>query len=202
MTTHAWGVAAPTPRALAPALRPGAQVHAAPAPATVVHSCGPEGLATSARIETAALAAPVVRGTRGIAGTASHAVALPGTGAGMVRPLERPRAHAAPGDGGPLRLRTIRRARVPWPDLPRERLATAWGRIQAEHAAVGELLLVGVFGPVPIDALSAVALDADGRLAMTFARRGVLGRWGDVALARHAASGRLVRSDVPHPAGG
>ena len=130
----------------------------------------------------------------------SRAVALPSAGHGRVEPVVRPRAHAAPGGGASLRLRTVRRSRVPWPELPRERLAAAWGRIQTEHAAAGDLLLVGVYGPVPIDAISSVALDPDGRLAMTFARRGVRGRWGDVALARQAASGRLVRSDVAHPA--
>lgn len=74
--------------------------------------------------------------------------------------------------------------------------------MQAEHGAAGELLLVGVYGPVPLDAVTALALDADGRAAMTFARRAAGGRRGDVALARVAATGRLVRSDIPHPDGG
>jgi hypothetical protein len=71
--------------------------------------------------------------------------------------------------------------------------------VKTEHAGSGELVLVGVFGPVPIEALESVALDADGRLAMTFSRRGLLGRRGDVALARVVESGRLVRCDIAHP---
>ena len=170
-------------------LRPATTVRVAEAPSAAVRSCGPEDLATTTRLERIAAPAPAVRATVGIAGTVSRAAALPSAGHGRVEPVVRPRAHGAPGGGESLRLRTVRRSRVPWPDLPRERLAAAWGRIQTEHAAAGELLLVGVYGPVPIDAISSVALDPDGRLAMTFARRGVRGRWGDVALARQAVVG-------------
>lgn len=200
VTASARGVAPPAVTASAPELRPSTAVHAAAAPSAGVGSCGPGDLATTAHLERIAAPSPAVRVITGIAGTVPRAAALPSAGHGRVEPVGRPRARAAPGGGESLRLRTVRRSRVPWPELPRERLAAAWGRIQTEHAAAGELLLVGVFGPVPLDAISSVALDSDGRLAMTFARGGVRGRWGDVALARQAASGRLVRSDVAHPA--
>ena len=99
-------------------------------------------------------------------------------------------------------MRILRRRRVAWTRLPRERLAAIWERVLIEHGSSGELMLVGIFGPVPIDSVASVALEPDGRLAMTFARRAVAGRSGDVALARHVASGRLVRSDIAHPARG
>ena len=202
VTATARPVDAPVAAAIAADLRASAAARRSAAPSATVCACGPEDLATMAHLERIAAPAPAVRATAGIAGTTSRAAALPSARHGRIGPVARPGAHAAPGGGESLGLRTVRRSRVPWPQLPRERLAAAWGRIQTEHAAAGELLLVGVFGPVPIDAISSVALDPDGRLAMTFARRGVRGRWGDVALARQAASGRLVRSDVAHPATG
>lgn len=200
VTAGVHGLDRPLVTASAARLRPETAVRAAQPPSAAVRSCGPGDLATTARLERIAAPSPAVRAAAGIAGTASRAAMLPAAGRGRVEPLALPRAHAAAAGGESLRLRTVRRSRVPWPELPRERLAAAWGRIQTEHAAAGELLLVGVFGPVPIDAISSVALDPDGRLAMTFTRGGVRGRWGDVALARQAASGRLVRSDVAHPA--
>ena len=61
------------------------------------------------------------------------------------------------------------------------------------------MLLVGVFGPVPIESITAVVLEPGGRAAITFARRGVAGPRGDIALARYVDSGRLVRCDVAYP---
>ena len=196
---EAHGIDAPRPVVEAPALTPEAAVHTSAPLATTVTVCDPEGLSTGVR--TADLGAVVPAARRVAPGVVAGA-----RGATLLRlrahsreMIAAPRARAAPGGGEALRLRTVRRARVPWQELGRERLATAWGRIQTEHGAAGELALVGVFGPVPVEALESVALDADGRLAMTFSRRGLLGPRGDVALARVVATGRLVRCDIPHP---
>ena len=200
ISAAARGVDPPRPGVAVPPLTPAAGVRTSPAPETAVHACGPDGLAT--RVRTAALQAESARSRRAspALATGGHAVALLELSAHRCDPITRPRVRVAPGGGEAYRLRTLRRTRVPWPELGRERLAAAWGRVQTEHGAAGELLLVGIFGPVPIEALESVALDADGRLAMTFSRRGLLGRRGDVVLARAVETERLVRCDVPHPA--
>ena len=185
----------------APPVVPAAGTHA-PAPlAAEARRSALEDLVAPARIAAIGWDPSATGVVAGLPAPGARSVARLTTTPRRRGPLVLPRAHAVRGGGG-ARLRTVRRARVSWARLPRERLTAAWGRIQTEHGAGGELLLVGVFGPVPIDAITAVALEPDGRLAMTFARRGVLGRMGDVALARHAASGRLVRCDIPHPARG
>ncbi len=193
----------PTPAVLAPSLAPGVDVRASPPPATGARRCGPEALATTTRVADVAPPAPAAgRVAAALVVTPRAATPLPRLRGHRRRPLATPRAHAVRSAGEGARLRTVRRPRVPWPELGRERLAAAWSRVQAEHGAAGELLLVGVYGPVPLDAVTALALDADGRAAMTFARRAAAGRRGDVALARVASTGRLVRSDIPHPPGG
>ena len=156
-----------------------------------VHGSGPGDVATTTRRAGVTLAT-----------TARPPAAAVATSAHHRDPRVHPRLHVAAGAGEGHGMRTLRRRRVPWTGLGRERLAAAWERVLTEHGAGGELMLVGIFGPVAIDAVASVALEPDGRLAMTFARRGVAGRPGDVALARHVASGRLVRSDIAHPARG
>lgn len=201
IAAEAHGVEAPRPRVEAPGLSPEVVVRASAPLATAVRSCGPEGLATEARRAALQTARPGARRTAPGMATGAHGALLLRLAARRADPAARTRARAA-GGAGAHRLRTVRRSRVPWPDLGRERLATAWGRVQTEHAGAGQLELVGVYGPVPIEALESVALDGDGRLAMTFGRRGLLGPRGDVALARVVATGRLVRCDVPHPSTG
>ncbi len=56
----------------------------------------------------------------------------------------------------------------------------------------------GVYGPLPLGAVTAASLEPDGRLRVVLGGRRP-GRTGDVALARDAATGRLVRADVPYP---
>jgi hypothetical protein len=103
------------------------------------------------------------------------------------------------GADGPLHR--LRRARVPWNGLARERLLAAWTRLLREHGAPPEeLRLLGVYGPLPLAAVEAVALRPDGRAELRVGRRRASGPAGDIALARHVPTGRLVRSDVPAPA--
>ena len=187
----------------APALMPAVAVRAAPVPATAPRRCDPGDLATTLRGGHAAPPAPATRrASTALAASARLVAPVRAASTRLSGPVARPRAHAVRSGGEGTRLRTLRRSRVPWPELGRERLAAAWARVQADHGAAGELLLVGVYGPVALDAVTALALDPDGRAAMTFARRGAAGRRGDVALARVVATGRLVRSDIPHPATG
>lgn len=197
---EARGLDSPRPGVAAPRLSPPVEVRTSSAPRTTVTACGPEGLATTGR--SAALQTqppPSQSAVTGVA-TATHGVPLVESRANRRDPIARPRARGPAGGGEAYGLRTLRRTRVPWAELGRARLAAAWGRVKTEHAGSGALELVGVFGPVPIEALESVALDVDGRLAMTFSRRGLLGRRGDVALARVVESGRLVRCDIAHPA--
>ncbi len=168
--------------------------------ATTTRSLAPDLLATVARSPAVAATAPALGRIGAVAPPEARAASVPSAPGRRGEPVARPRAHFGPAGGGRV-LRTVRRERVPWTGLSRRRLAAAWGRVQIEHASAGELLLVGVFGPVPIDAITAVALEPDGRLAMTFSRS-TSARRGDVALARHAATGRLLRSDIPHLMGG
>jgi len=204
-------VAGPTadPRRFAPAI-------------TAVEASGPSTL-LRARVseERPAIAAPAVRGRApGIVARAREgalgglrarpsAVALcdarprPGP-AGLG---ERVRVGAVPSLpplvalGGPPRpdgpLYLSYRARVDWGLIGRERLARGWARMLGDHARPPEdLRLVGVFGPLPLAAVAAVSLAADGRLAIRLRRPQLPGRAGDVVLALHEPSGTLLRSDV------
>jgi hypothetical protein len=99
----------------------------------------------------------------------------------------------------PAAARRARRHRIPWHLLGRERLGAAWEAVQRDHGgALADLRLAGVYGPLPLGAVAAAALEADGRLGVVLAGRRP-GRTGDVALARDMATGRLVRADVPYP---
>jgi hypothetical protein len=183
------------------ALTPAASARELPPLSAAVRAAASPLLATTTRRPAVALPAPIVGRVSGDLAVAVRPAGRLSASAGRSAPLTPPRAHPGPAGGG-RRLRTVRRRRVPWDAVARERLAAAWGRVQIEHSSLGELLLVGIFGPVPIDAVEAVALEPDGRLAMTFSRRAGSIRLGDVALARRVATGSLVRSDIPHPAGG
>lgn len=187
----------PVPAVGAPDLAVAPLPRSCPPLAVEARGDGSDPLATAGMHADVALGVPDARRVDGLISTGARAPRLLSARHRRASSLARPGVHPGPAGGG-RRLRTMRRERVPWTSLSRERLAAAWGRVQIEHASLGELLLVGVFGPVPIDAVTSVALDPDGRLAMTFSRA-VSGRRGDIALARHAASGRLVRSDVPRP---
>lgn len=159
----------------------------------------PDGVQSAPRVASARVAAPDVSQTAPIAMPAARSVA----------PLPRPRRrraalifarlHTARRGEGP---RTIRRRRVAWSHLSRERLGAAWTRVQRDHGDGGELRLLGVVGPVPLGAIESVVLEPDGRVALTLARRARPGRTGDVALARRLGTGRLVRCDIPYPASG
>jgi hypothetical protein len=71
--------------------------------------------------------------------------------------------------------------------------------VQRDHGGgPAELRLLGVFGPLPLGAVTDAALEPDGRLRVALGGRRP-GRTGDVALARDLATGRLVRADAPYP---
>ena len=118
---EAHGIDAPRPVVEAPALTPEAAVHTSAPLATTVTVCDPEGLSTGVR--TADLGAVVPAARRVAPGVVAGA-----RGATLLRlrahsreMIAAPRARAAPGGGEALRLRTVRRARVPWQELGRER---------------------------------------------------------------------------------
>lgn len=170
------------------------------APVPGARRCAAPATTTDVAVEPAA---PVVAGAIAVltarAAAAARPLAAPRARAGALgRPAAR-RPRLAPGG----RLHRQRRARVPWTLLPRERLLAAWTRLLREHGfRPDELRLLGVYGPLPLDAVEAVALRPDGRAELRMSRRRGPATPGDVALARHVATGRLVRSDVPHPANG
>lgn len=112
-----------------------------------------------------------------------------------------PAAARRPAAGTPPALLRQRRERIPWPRLPRPRLAAAWERLLREHGVPAhDLRLVAVVGPLPLGAVRAAGLDADGRVVVALAPGPAPGPSGDLALARPAAGGRLLRSAVPYPA--
>lgn len=185
-TVHAAGVRRPAVAAPAVGLEPDARRAAAPATRAV--AVAPPPLAPVPRAATVALGAPVARaGAAGVATAARRSALVAGAGARR---------------GVPDAARLGRRARTPWHLLGRERLSAAWEAVQRDHGGgLADLRLLGVFGPLPLGAVSAAALDPDGRLRVTLGGRRP-GRTGDVALARDAATGRLVRADVPYPGPG
>jgi hypothetical protein len=142
----------------------------------------------------------VVAGVRPV-----RAPAVAGATVPVVRHLrvraERPLPRAAraggtaPPPAGPLLV--ARRRRAGWTGIDRGRLARAWGRMLADHGLPGdELTLIGLYGPVPLGLVAGVALEPDGRVALRLARARSTGPPGDVVLARHAPTGRLLRVDV------
>lgn len=94
-----------------------------------------------------------------------------------------------------------RRRRVPWGELGRERILAAWSRLVREHVVPAEQLrLLGVFGPAPLGAVAAIAYDPDRDRALIALRRTrVPGPAGDLALARHLPTGRLLTTAVAPP---
>lgn len=176
-------------------------------------TAGTGGIVAASPARTAALADLVAhprRASVAMAATAGHAAPLR-SGAvprHVAPPSATPRAATAAvaipvARRAPVgALRTQRRARVPWALLPRPRLAAAWRAVQAADPGAGEPRLVGVYGPLPLDAVEAAGLDGDGRLAVTLARLRRPSATGDIALARVGRDDRLVRCDLPYPAEG
>jgi hypothetical protein len=176
---------APRADALAPATAIAAPARRAAAPATSAMAVPPPALAPVPRAATAAVAAPAARG----------GAPAPGTAARRCAPVGGVRARR----GIPPAARLARRARTPWHLLGRERLAAAWEAVQRDHGGgLADLRLAGVYGPLPLGAVTAATLAPDGRLCVVLGGRRP-GPTGDVALARHAATGRLVRADAPYP---
>jgi len=173
-------VAAPPARARVRApgrlAAPGARPLAAPSPVARARPVG--ALGAAARTAAARLAA-------------ARARAVPPLPARAV--LRTPRTP-------PAALRVARRARVPWAGIAPERLGRGWRRVLREHAhPAGDMRLVGVWGPLPLARVAGAVLEADGRLAVTLVPGRPGGPRGDVLLARHVPTGRLLRSDVPRP---
>jgi len=182
-TVHAAG--APRPGAGAPALAVVPSARRALAPATGVSAVPPPSLTPVPRAAAAAVAPPAARGRARALATAARRCA----------PVGAVRAHR----GVPAAARRALRTRTPWHLLGRDRLGAAWEAVQRDHGAgLADLRLAGVYGPLPLGAVTAAALEPDGRLRVVLGGRRP-GRTGDVALARDAATGRLVRADAPYP---
>ncbi|MGE0028173.1 MAG: hypothetical protein AB7O78_04500 [Thermoleophilia bacterium] len=178
----------PRPDAVAPETAIAAAPRSAARPATSVAVVPPPPLEPVAVAVEAAVAAPPARGGGG----------APGTAARRCRPVGRVRARR----GVPPAARVSRRGRTPWHLLGRDRLAAAWEAVQRDHGdGTADLRLAGVYGPLPLGAVTAASLAPDGRLLVVLGGRRP-GLTGDVALARDAATGRLVRADVPYPDSG
>lgn len=175
----------PRPRVGAPATHLAPAVRRAAAPATSAVAVPPPPLAPVPNAAAAAVAPPAARGRAQAPVTAARRC----TSVGAVR------AHR----GVPAAARLARRGRTPWHLLGRDRLAAAWEAVQRDHGGgLADLRLAGVYGPLPLGAVTAASLEPDGRLRVVLGGRRP-GRTGDVALARDAATGRLVRADVPYP---
>jgi len=103
--------------------------------------------------------------------------------------------HVGTGTTDTAAMRRMRRTPVAWQNISPDRLRAAWQAILVEHGHPGaDLELVGVYGPLPVDSVVSVALAADRRAVIDLAgdARGVGA--GDLALARHKPTGRLLRS--------
>jgi len=173
--------------AVAPATAVAVVPRSAVAPATSAVAVPPPPLAPVPHAAVAAVAAP-----------AALRAPAPGTAARRCATLDRARIRR----GVPAAARLSRRERTPWHLLGRERLAAAWQAVQRDHGAGGaDLRLAGVYGPLPLGAVSAAGLEPDGRLRVVLAGRRP-GPTGDLALARDEATGRLVRADAPYPDAG
>lgn len=96
---------------------------------------------------------------------------------------------------GTAAVRCMRRTPVAWQHISPDRLRAAWQAILVEHGHPGaDLELVGVYGPLPVDAVMSVALAADRRAVIGLSGDARRGGAGDLALARHKPTGRLLRS--------
>ena len=175
----------PRPRVGAPATHLAPAVRRAAAPATSAVAVPPPPLAPVPNAAAAAVAPPPPAAGR----------QAPVTAARRCTPVGGVRAHR----GVPAAARLARRGRTPWHLLGRDRLGAAWEAVQRDHGGgLADLRLAGVYGPLPLGAVTAASLEPDGRLRVVLGGRRP-GRTGDVALARDAATGRLVRADVPYP---
>ncbi len=123
------------------------------------------------------------------------ATALPTRQARQVPPTRPPTVAAGQlAEDGPL-FRSFR-ARVSWDRIGTERLGTSWNRVLADHPDRGDLRLVGIYGPMALGLVAGIGVDESGRASIQLTRRPMWGPVGDLAVARHEASGRLVSSQV------
>jgi hypothetical protein len=124
------------------------------------------------------------------------ATALPERQARQVPPTRPPTVAAGQlAEDGPF-LRLFR-SRVPWDRIGTARLGANWNRVIADHGGTaGDLRLVGIYGPMALGLVAGIGVDESGRASIQLARRPMWGPVGDLAVARHEASGRLVSSQV------
>ena len=160
--------------------RPAARRAAAPRDARRSRSLPPPLAPVPRAAAAAALGAPVARAGAPAPATAARRCApSPGPCARRRRPGRRP-------------ARAQRRRARRGTCSARDRLAAAWEAVQRDHGGgLADLRLLGVFGPLPLGAVSAAALEPDGRLRVTLGRpRGPAGRatWRSRATPRRAAS--------------
>jgi len=176
-------------------------------PAPLADACGEPVALTAAAHTSGATFLPRHRPVAvGLGRVAREAVLLPagagGAGADCVIPSGAwrrvPPLGAPPARwlrvraGGPLYSQ--RRARTPWEAVGRDRLLQAWKAVLRDHVLpADDVRLVGLFGPAPLGAVESVALDPSGEVAIVALRpTRVPGPPGDIALARHVPTGRLL----------
>lgn len=108
-----------------------------------------------------------------------------------------PAAPAPPGAAaaGAHAVRRMRRTPIAWTHITPDRLRAAWQAILADHGHPGtDLELVGVYGPLPVNAITTIAVAADRRATLGLAPDTAPPTAGDLALARHTPTGRLLHS--------
>jgi len=157
------------------------------------------------------LGAPAARGERVSVPGPTHATTTLDVDAGDV---QRPRdlddeavGHAVPvlARPGARKYRTlprachlVRRSRTPAASLPKKRLATMWATLLREHPLPPEeVAFVGVYGPFPMDLVVGARVGPDARIIVEMRRKVVKGKLGDILLAVHTPTGKLLRSMYP-----
>lgn len=97
--------------------------------------------------------------------------------------------------------RRLRLRPQPWAMVARERLRAAWEQVRsAAHDRVEDLDLVGIYGPLPVDAVEAVTVAGVGRtVAVSVASAGRSSRPGDLVVARPRTGGEPLCVLVVHP---
>lgn len=150
----------------------------------------------------------------GAAQTVAHRVAAPDTHTvhydvdrvdlhGVARPTAvRRHEPSLPRRAGVRRYRTLprslfllHRTRVPWEAVGRTHLATGWTALLREHAVViDDLTPIGMYGPMRMGLVAGARVTGDGRLAVELRPKPIPGPRGDIFVALHRPTGRVLRS--------
>lgn len=109
-----------------------------------------------------------------------------------------PRRFARP----PRALCLVRRARTPATTIDRERLAGAWATLLREHpVAADDVAFVGMYGPLPLGALVGARVEREGSVLVELRPGGRPGPLGDLVMAIHHPTSRVLRTAYPRHRG-